>query len=97
MLIWTAPGTVDISSLQRERVVTAIWAASVLRHLKEPHFEAGKCLWGRGQSTPHYWRDLLHISSGVNRVFARVEVLGRISIIGGILPPGRRSIYCPNG
>ena len=26
----------------------ATWAASVLRTLKEPHFEAGECLWGEG-------------------------------------------------
>ena len=43
--------SITLKCFTTEHVVTVIWAASVQRPLKVPHFEAGKCLWRWGQST----------------------------------------------
>jgi len=51
-----------------ERVVTVTWAASALRPLKAPHFEAGKCLRERGSPDPaqHVVVDERNMSNSTN-------------------------------
>ena len=59
-----------IEAFTIERVVTVTWAASVLRPMKVPHFEAGKCLW---VGAAHIGR--LHVSEDNGRTASRARLL----------------------